>query len=76
MENGVGVLGGDNGGSFIIRSCRDVNNVETRKAFRTNMSEHIMVLSFQALEMDQTTIVGCYGWFHLVDAMWTNRSLF
>lgn len=59
MENGLGVLGGDNGGSFIIRSYGDLNNVQTRNAFRTNMSEQIMVLSFQALEMDQTTIVGC-----------------
>lgn len=59
MENSLAVLGGDNCGSFIIRSYGDVNNVQTKNSFRTNMSEHIMVLSFQALEMDQTTIVGC-----------------
>lgn len=59
MKNGLDVLGGDNGGSFIIRSCGDVNNVLTRNPFRTNMSVHIMVFSFQALEMDQTSIEGC-----------------
>lgn len=53
----VGAGNGD-GGSSIIKKCEDVNDVQTGKGLRTDLSKNLLVFSFQNLKMDQATKLG------------------